>query len=317
MQGLGRRHRRAALSAQAPTWLVQFPALVSNKQRGLLQQEILGATRERMLREIAEALETITSDQPLLLVLEDLHWVDPSTVDLISTLARRRSPSKLMLLGTYRLAEHPWKAVKQDLLVHRLCRKIALPPLAEAQVAEYLAIESPGLAVPEGLAALIYRHSEGNPLFMVAALDHMRDRGLIAVENGSWQIKAPLETIDLQAPESLRQLIELQIERLSVEEQRALEVASLTGVSFTAHADDLTATLDQERFENLCEELSRRQHMVRRTGSLWFPDGTVSQCYEFVHALYREVFYRRQAPGRRTKLQLRAGDLAGKAFLAA
>ena len=145
----------------------------------------------------------------------------------------------------------------------------------------------------------------------------MRDRGLIAVENGAWQIKAPLETIDLQAPESLRQLIELQIERLSAEEQRALEVASLTGVSFTAHADALTTTLDQEKFENLCEELSRRQHMVRRTGSLQFPDGTISQCYEFVHALYREVFYRRQAPGQRAKLQLRIGEPAGEAFLAA
>ncbi len=306
-----------ALSAQAPTWLVQFPALVTNQQREVLQQEIVGATRERMLREIAEILETITSDQPLLLVLEDLHWVDPSTVDLISTLARRRSPGKLMLLGTYRLAEHPWKAVKQDLLVHRLCRKIALPPLTEAEVAEYLAIESPGGAVPEGLAALIYRHSEGNPLFMVAALDHMRDRGLIAVENGAWQIKAPLEMVDLQAPESLRQLVELQIEKLSAEEQRALEVASLTGVSFTAHAEALTTTLDQEKFENLCEELSRRQNMVRRTGSRQFPDGTISQCYEFVHALYREVFYRRQAPGRRAKLQLRIGEPAGEAFLTA
>ena len=74
---------------------------------------------------------------------------------------------------------------------------------------------------------------------MVATLDHLRERGLIAVENGTWQIKVPLETIDLQAPESLRQLIELQIERLSEEEQRALEVASITGVSFTAYAEAL------------------------------------------------------------------------------
>jgi predicted ATPase len=296
------------LSTQAPTWLVQFPALVSNKQREILQQEILGATRERMLREIGEALETITTDTPLLLVLEDLHWADRSTVDLISTLARRRSRGKLMLVGTYRpvdvtLAQHPLKTVKQDLLVHQLCREIALKPLTEAEVAEYLAMEAAAGAVPEGLAALIYRHSEGNPLFMVAALDHVRERGLIAVENGTWQIKVPLETIELQAPESLRQLIELQIERLSEAEQRALEAASITGVSFTAHADKLDAPGDQEKFENLCEELSRRQHLVRRTGSQQFPDGTISQCYEFAHALYREVFYRRQAPGRRAKLQ--------------
>ena len=59
------------------------------------------------------------------------------------------------------------------------------------------------------------------------------------------------------------------------------------------------------------------KHMVRRTGLLRFPDGTISQCYEFVHALYREVFYRRQPPGQRAKLQLRIGELAGEAFLAA
>ena len=166
-------------------------------------------------------------------------------------------------------------------------------------MAEYLAAAAG--AVPEGLAALIYRHSEGNPLFMVATLDHLRERGLIAVENGTWQIKAPLETIELHAPESLRQLIELQIEKLSEEEQRALEVASVTGISFTAHAEG--APGEREKFENLCEKLSRRQHLVRRTGSHQFPDGTISQCYEFAHTLYREVFYRRQPPGRRTKLQ--------------
>jgi hypothetical protein len=89
-----------------------------------------------------------------------------------------------------------------------------------------------------------------------------------------------------------------------------LEVASLAGVSFTAHAIALGTTIDQEKFEDLCEELSRRQHMVRQAGSHRFPDGTISQCYEFAHALYREVFYRRQAPGRRAKLQLSIGECA-------
>jgi len=309
------------LAAQAPSWLVQFPALIRREQREMLQREIVGATRERMLREIGEALETITSEKPLLLVLEDLHWADPFTVDLISVLARRRASGKLMLIGTYRpadvtLAEHPLKTVKQDLLVHHLCREIALQALTEAEVAEYLAIDSPGgAAVPEGLAALIFRHSEGNPLFMVITLDHMRDRGLIAVENGSWQVKTPLERISLEAPESLRQMIELQIERLSTEEQRALELASVSGLSFTANMTALSTTEDQERFESLCEDLSRRQHMVRRAGSHQFPDGTISQCYEFAHALYREVFYRRQAPGRRTGRQMCVGEFGGQPLL--
>src|SRR5208337_1162121 len=239
--------------------------------------------------------------KPLLLVFEDLHWADPFTVDFISALARRRSGGKLMLIGTYRpvdvaLVQHPLKTVKQDLLVHQLCREIALEPLTEDEVAEYLAIETPGEAVPQGLASLIYRHSDGNPLFMVSIVDDLRDRGMIAIENGTWQIKVPIESIHLQAPESLRQMIELQIETLSSNEQRVLELASVTGMSFTANANVLGATVDKEKLESTCEDLARRQRIVRRTGWRPLPDGTISQCYEFAHALYREVFYRRQTP---------------------
>jgi predicted ATPase/DNA-binding winged helix-turn-helix (wHTH) protein len=300
------------LATQAPTWLVQFPALVNSKQREMLQREIRGATHERMLREIGEALETITAEKPSLLVLEDLQWVDLCTVDLISALARRRAPSKLMLIGTYRpvdvtLVGHPLKAVKQDLLVHQLCREIALEPLKESEVSEYLANESATLAAPEGLAVLIYRHTEGNPLFMVAAIHHMIDRGLIALEAGTWQIKVPLNRIDLEAPESLRQMIELQIERLSEEEQRALEIGSATGRLFTTAVRAMAANTDPESFENLCESLSRRHQIVRSAGSQEFPDGTTSTRYEFVHALYREVIYHRLSPGRRAKIHLNVG----------
>jgi DNA-binding winged helix-turn-helix (wHTH) protein len=296
-----------ALSRQAPTWLVQFPALIDSKQRETLQREILGATRERMLREIGEALETIGSEKPLLLVLEDLHWVDPSTVDLISSLARRRSPGKLMLIGTYRpvdvtLAQHPLKGVKQDLLVHHLCREIALEPLAEAEVADYLAAESRGFAIPEGLAGLIYRHSEGNPLFMVAAVAHMCERGLIALESGTWQMKVPLEKIDLEAPETLRQMIELQIERLSSEEQRVLEVASvLRGFSLSVTIAAAVSNQGADTVEELLEALAKRHQVIRPAGFRDYKTGP-SPCYEFVHVLYRDVLYKRIGPARRRKL---------------
>jgi len=305
------------LAKQAPTWLVQYPALLKREQRDMLEREIQGATHDRMLREIGEALETITSHVPLLLVLEDLQWVDASTVDLLSSLARRRGPAKLMLIGTYRsvdlvAADHPLKTVKQNLLVHQLCRELALEPLREADVAEYLAFEAAELAVPGGLAGLIYRHTEGNPLFMVATMDHMRDRGLIAIENATWQIKVPLETIDLEAPESLRQMIELQIERLSEEEQRVLEAASVAGVLFST-AVGAVVDMAVERFEDSCERLSRRHQMLRRSYPEPSADGIAPdryECvqYEFLHALYREAFYRRQSPRRRAELHLHMGE---------
>jgi hypothetical protein len=91
-----------------------------------------------MLREIGEVLETITSRSPLLIIFEDLNWVDHSTVDLISALARRHAPARLMLVGTYRpvdvaISGHPLNALKQDLLVHKLCDEIAWSRLAKTK----------------------------------------------------------------------------------------------------------------------------------------------------------------------------------------
>src|SRR6266404_5169227 len=134
------------LAKHAPTWLAQFPSLVKPEQRDWLQKEILGSTPGRMVREICEALEAMTAQGPLIMVLEDLHWVDNSTLDVISALARRRGPAKLVIVGTYRpadviISQSPLKALKQDLLVHNLCHEIALERLEESDVGEYLTEE--------------------------------------------------------------------------------------------------------------------------------------------------------------------------------
>jgi len=307
------------LAAQAPTWLVQFPALLKREERQMLQREIQGATRDRMLREIREALDTLNLEAPLLWVFEDLQWVDPSTIDLISALARQRTAAKAMVIITMRPVDmavpaHPLKRLKQDLLVHRLCQEMTLAPLSEAEVAEYLGAESPEGGLPEGLAELIHRHSDGNPLFMIAALEHMTEHGQISRENGRWRLMVPLDEIDLEVPETLRQMIESQIEHLTTEQQRALEVASVNGVLFSASVNAIPAALDEGQFEELCDELARRHHMVRWAGSRQFPDGTVSVRYEFTHGLYREVFYHRQTPGRRAKLHLRIAERLEQLF---
>jgi DNA-binding winged helix-turn-helix (wHTH) protein len=295
------------LAAQAPTWLVQFPALLKREHRQTLQQEMLGATRERMLREIREALETLASQTPLLIVFEDLQWVDPSTVDLISALARQRTAAKIMLIVTKQPVDmvppdHPLKELRHDLLVHHLCQEMMLAPLTQADVGAYLSAEAPGSSLPEGFADLIYRHSEGNPLFMVAALDHMTERGQISRETGTWRLRVPLDEIDLEVPETLRQMIEAQIDRRTVEEQRALEAASLAGVAFSASDVAAAMDMDVELLEELFAKLSRRSRVVRTCGSRHSADGSVSQGFEFVHALYREVLYRRQAPTRRARI---------------
>lgn len=302
----------ATLAAQAPTWLAQFPALLTREHRETLQREILGATRERMLREISEAVETIAAETPLLLVFEDLQWVDQATVDFIAALSRRRAPAKVMLVGTYRpvdltLTDHPLKALKQELLPHQLCREIAVEPLSEANITEFLAAPAPDANQPAGLVELMHRHSGGNPLFLVAALEHLTQRGLIARQDCGWQLRLPLEQIVLGVPEGLRQMIEAQIERLSMEERRALEAASVVGAVFAVDVGAAAAGLAADDFEDLCDRLSRRHRMVRAAAPA-HADPDSGARYEFVHALYREVFYQRQAPGRRARLHRRVGE---------
>src|SRR5215813_53541 len=132
------------LQHHAPTWLVQMPALLSSADVEALHQRAQGVTRERMLRELAEAVEVLTAERPLVLWLEDLQWSDVSTLDWLALVARRREPAQLLIIGTYRPIEvivgnHPVKAVKQELQLHEQCIELPLGFLTEEQVAKYLA----------------------------------------------------------------------------------------------------------------------------------------------------------------------------------
>ena len=226
------------LASHAPTWLVQFPALLTRESiLENLKQEILGATRERMLREICEALETIAAFQPLLLILEDLNWADSSTLDLVSALARHPMSARIIVIATYRSADvtrsaQPLYALAGDLVAASLPRKVVLEPLGRAEIASYLALGQSAAQVPEALASLLQRHTEGNPLFMIAVLEHLVGSGLVERTGATWRLRYSDTEISLEVPESLRQMIGALIDGLDESEQRVLEVAAIAGVSF-------------------------------------------------------------------------------------
>src|SRR5262249_10903557 len=152
-------------------------------------------TRERMLREMAEALEALMAERPLVLALEDLHWSDYATLDLLAFLARRRQPARLLVLGTYRPAEvmrreHPLKAVEQELHLHKQCEELALGSLTENDVAQYLSVRFPMSRRPAALARAIHRRTDGNPLFMVNVVDNILSRGVVEQTEGWWELQA-------------------------------------------------------------------------------------------------------------------------------
>jgi DNA-binding winged helix-turn-helix (wHTH) protein/tetratricopeptide (TPR) repeat protein len=304
-------HRRAGLvdllRQQAPTWLQQLPWLLEEGDWENLQRAVIGATRERMLREMAEVLESLTADRPLVLVLEDLHWGDFSTLDLVSYLARRRKAAQLLLIVTYRpvdvaVSDHPLKAVKQELQAHRQCEDIPLEYLHTDAVNDYLIARYPQHELPSELAALLHQRTDGNPFFLVNAVDYLQAEELIAKRNAHWCLTVPLGELEVGVPESIRQMIEKQVERVDREQQRVLEVAAVAGLEFSTSA--VAAGLEQTLppVEEQCEQLARRQLFLRATGVNIYPDGTVTARYAFIHALYQEVLYQRVAAGRRARL---------------
>jgi predicted ATPase len=309
----------ALLARQAPTWVVQMPWLVTEAELEALQRRVMGATQERMLREMAEALAAWTAERPLILVLEDLHWSDHATLDLLAWLARRPEPARLLVLGTYRPADvkrhgHPLQAVVHELTVHKRGAELALTLLTEVEVAKYLTARFPRTALPDGLARLVHRRTDGNPLFMVNVVDAWEAQGWLEEVEGKCQLRMRLDELAQGVPESLRQMLAQQLDQLSVEEQQLLEAASVAGVEFSAAAVASGLDADVVEAETRCEGLARRQQWLRSTGSDEWPDGTVAGRYAFIHALYHQVVYHQLAAARRVHLHRRIGTSKEEAY---
>ena len=300
------------LRRYAPTWLAQMPAFVPEGELEVGQQKVQGATQERMLREMAEALEALAVIRPVVLWLEDLQWSDYSTLDLLVSVARRRGPARLLVIGTYRptdviVSGHPLKGLKQELQLHRQCEELALQFLSETEVAQYLALRFPQHQFPAALAHVLHHSTEGNPLFLVNLVDDLLRREAIAARERQWALTVNVEEIEFGVPESLRQMVEQKVERLTREEQRLLEVASVAGATFSAAA--VAAGLEEkaELIEERCDALVRQEQFLRAGRTEHWPDSTVTARYAFQHALYQSVLYGRLTESRRLRLHQQIG----------
>jgi len=297
----------------APMWVLQMPSLMSTSERESLTKEMAGATSARMLREMGEALNALTAERPLVLILEDLHWSDYSTLDLISFLATQRAQAHLMLIGTYRnveliISRHPLKAVKQELLAKQQCEELPLEYLTTDAVAKYLSFRFPGNRFPARLAGLIHERTDGNPLFMVNAVDYVEGAGLIAKREGTWELVVDLQNVQVGVPDNIKQMIEKQVAHLGDENQLTLEAASVAGVEFSALA--LASALDEDLdvVRSRCDELAGKRQYIQDCGIQELPNGETVPRYGFIHALYQNVLYERLPVSRRAQLHRRIAE---------
>jgi DNA-binding winged helix-turn-helix (wHTH) protein/predicted ATPase len=313
-----------ALHRFAPSWLAQMPFLLSEAEREKLSGTAQAVTQQRMLREMAQALEALAADSPLVLFLEDLHWSDSSTLELISTLARRGESARLLVIGTYRPVEmptsdHPLRTVKGELELHRLCDELRLALLSKEDVEKYLAMRlsgRPGEGLVGLLSAALHEHTDGNPLFMVSVVDDLAQRGMLNTvgESTSSEFADLFRACEVETPRGILQMIARNLERLDCNDQAVLKAASVVGVDFSAAAVAAALARSVTEIEDCCARLSYREQFVRTQGTSEWPDGTVAEIFRFTHSLYAEVLYGGIPGGSRVELHRRIAEREEHAY---
>jgi DNA-binding winged helix-turn-helix (wHTH) protein/tetratricopeptide (TPR) repeat protein len=306
----------------APTWLVQMPGVIDDAAFSELQKKVAGASQQRMLREMADALEQLSAERPIVLAFEDLHWSDPSTITLLDLLARRTEPARILIVGTHRPvailpSAHPLRSLVQE-LAGRYCEDVALPPLTPTEVAEYLGnrIDTDEAASLAQAAQSIHQRSEGNPLYMVTLVGAMlgNDRANGSATEKRASLQEVVNQADRIVPRSITDMFAQQFLHLDANEQRLLEVASVAGVKFSAAAVAAGTEAPLTAVEEQCAALADRMSFIEDAGDEDWPDGTVCARFRFRHALHQEAVYARLPTARRSGLHRRIGSRQEAAY---
>jgi tetratricopeptide (TPR) repeat protein len=295
----------------APTWAQMLSGITTSDPSG---DPSPAQSQERMKRELAAFLEKVCSVQPLVLLIEDIHWADISTVDVLGYVLTRLRDSQLLAVATYRPAElqlssHPFLALKLDLQTRGAAREIPLVFLAEDSVREFIADRFPDNRFPEGFAHLVHSRTEGSPLFVEDLLRYLRSRGdIIPSPGGGWQLPGSLPDLDHDIPESMRSMVERKIGQLDVQDRNLLAAASVQGHSFDSAIVAKAMKTDTADVEDRLEHLDRVHGFVRRAGEREFPNGEISGRYRFVHVLYQNSLYASLSVSRRVALSKAVGE---------
>jgi class 3 adenylate cyclase len=193
----------------------------------------LAQTKLRLFESVVALLELWARNRTLLLVLEDVHWADSSTRELIDYAARRLSKSRVMLLASYRADEldrsHPLTRAVQVWRRSGLAATVSISAMTAEQVEELIAAILGVEDVSAELAALVHARSEGNPFVLEEMLKEALDEGEIFRAATGWR-RRPLDAFRL--PDTVREAVLLRLGRLEAEHVEVLRAAAVLGRSF-------------------------------------------------------------------------------------
>jgi serine/threonine protein kinase/tetratricopeptide (TPR) repeat protein len=252
---------------------------------------------------VLEFLQRSCDARPLLLLLEDLHWADESTLALLRHLAPHLHGMRFLIVGTYRDVEldvsRPLATTLQELVRGRQVERVTLARLPEDDVTAMLEGLS-GLEPPQGFVHAIFTETEGNPFFVEEVYRHLEEIGRLFDADGGW--REPLSLDELEVPESVRLVVGRRLERLSEEGQKVLTSAAVIGRSFSYELLEALADADPEMLLEAIEQ-AERLHLVHASGTTDREAG-----YLFTHELIRQTMVAGLSLPRRQRLHARVAE---------
>lgn len=262
--------------------------------------------RHYMFESVCDFFERAAAIQPMLIVLEDLHWADESTTQLLESVARRVGQARLLIIGTYRDVDlhrgHPFMRGIEHLSRLQTVSRITLKRMSSIEVASMLRALS-SQEPPERLVHSIYSETEGVPFFVEEVYRHLAEEHRLTDAAGKWLPQ--VEIGEVEVPETVRLVLGRRIDRIGETAQRVLTTAACIGRTFTF---DLLTALAEEKEEDLLDALDEAER-----ARLLVADESRQPRFIFAHEQIRQTLLGRMSFVRRQRLHRRVADAIERA----
>jgi predicted ATPase/KaiC/GvpD/RAD55 family RecA-like ATPase len=214
--------------------------------------------QNRLFEAVSQFVSNLSRETPLLVVLDDLQWTDPSSLLLMHYLARGIQKTPMLLLGAYRStdidARHPLTPILAELKRERLPQSVSLKRMSQEDTAELIKQNLEQDDVPSDFCRLIYDKTRGNPFFIEEVIESLKEEEIIYRQENKWKIT---EVSKIELPETVKSVVKARIGRLDDESQKVLTMASIVGNDFTLNVLREIIGFDETNLRRILDGLIR------------------------------------------------------------
>jgi tetratricopeptide (TPR) repeat protein len=293
-----------------PAEVAKLVPEISQKLRTIPQSFQISPEQEqnRLFEAVSQFITNIAREAPLLVVLDDLQWTDPSSLLLLHYLARGVQKTSMLLLGAYRTTDiddnHPLTPVLAELKREHLSQSVSLKRMSLEETSEIIKQILEQDDIPLEFRTLVYEKMRGNPFFTEEVIESLKEEEVIYGQEGKWKFK---DISSIEFPKSVKNILKARFGRLDEDCQNVLKTASFIGNDFTLEAMCGVTGIEEDKLLKLMDKMFEtgliEERIVRGEGICSFAD-----------IMIRDVVYEEVSPLTRKKTHGIVGSALEKVY---